>query len=244
MKIYKTNDGVHDINFEKLLIVRADPIKNVNRACVRNLVDPLYKNKIVDIAVVYDAVKRTMTFSPSAPVTLKQFDVLYFGTESDDFIFCEDNSFQYKVTATTTPKAGVTQKALSQMNNYLPDMTVTEYMSTDNSQARYLYDFLQDASAKALPAAWPKPFKNPLGLTIPAELQATKEEFEAVQAVPVKADTLYGFDYQIDKKTVVSTTGLPFTMARMFNRLTMNIFAWDGTDRDSQIWGLGEQVTD
>ena len=71
VKFYKTADGYHDVTLTKFVIVRADPIKNVDFACVRNLVDPNNNKPIADIAVVYDATTNTLTFTPSAPITLK-----------------------------------------------------------------------------------------------------------------------------------------------------------------------------
>lgn len=249
LKVYKTDDGFHDISFEKLFVARADPIKNVDFACLRDLTDPNNKKANAKFVVTpnYDAATDTMTFIPAGPVTLKEFDVLYFGTEGSDFNFCSPSSFQYSAGTPTTPKAGVTMTPLTQIDGFLPAMTVTEYHTTKKDAARYKYDFVYDPTTKLPRKDWPIPFENPLGLTIPAELMLTEEELETANAnvgtAPPNAGN-YGFDYQISTKTVVSTTDEPFTMARQFNRLSMNIYPSDLTSKDAQVWGLGEQVTD
>lgn len=247
VKVYKRADGFHDILFEKLIIVRADPIDQVDFACIRNLVDPsaevVVDQQTISVSVKYDATVKTLTFTPSAPVTLKDFDVLYFGTEGSDFNFCSDTSFQYNVGTPTTVRTGVTQKPLKQLDQFLPDITVTEYLPATGGQARFNYELVQTGTLFTS-HKWPTPLENPLGLNIPADLKATKEEIANGKPSANPSNALYGFDYKINTNTVVSTSGLPFTMARQFNRLTMNIFPSDLTSEDAQVWGLGEQVTD
>jgi hypothetical protein len=94
-----------DLEIEKFVIVNASPIMNVNKGCIRSLTDPLYSTPIVDLTTTYSATDFTLTFTPkeTGKLFMTNIDALYFGTEGDDFIFCEDTSFQYTIIGTAQP---------------------------------------------------------------------------------------------------------------------------------------------